>query len=71
MTVKCNYAVLCYQEWFVVVRLCRASNSTIEDTVLLVQSHTVAFDMYVVSIAHGVLYVRQSINSSGEREDMQ
>lgn len=31
----------------------------INNTVLLVQSYTVAFDLYAVSIAHGGLYLRQ------------
>jgi len=34
---------------------CRASNNTIKDAVLPVQSYTVAVHLYAVSIAHGVL----------------
>ncbi len=38
---------------------------------LLMQSYTVAFDLYVVETAHGVLCMRQCIKSSGERKYMQ
>ena len=39
--------------------------------VLLMQSHTVAFDLYGIKIAYGVPCMWQSINSSGLRKGMQ
>lgn len=53
------------------VQPCMASNNTIKHTALRMQSHTVALDLYVNSIARGVLCMSQSIDGFGERKHMQ
>jgi hypothetical protein len=51
-----------------VVRGCTSmcSHNTIKHATLRMQSHTVALDLYVVSIACGVLCMSQSIHSFRE-----